>query len=123
MCSSDLAGALRLNLSKLFFWTGILLVVIAAGVLRYGVHELQEVGILPGEGAYVVDVTGAIAPGSVAAEFIRALFNLVPAMTALELIAWAGYIAIVMPLFIRVVRRSGPRPAVASAPAEQPASV
>ena len=114
------AGALRLDLQKLFFWTGILLVVIAAGVLRYAVHELQEVGVLPGVDEYVIDVTGTLAPDSVIATFIRALFNITPAMTALEIIAWAGYIAIVMPLFVRTVRRSGPRPSVAApAPAAE----
>lgn len=113
------AGALRLDLARLFFWTGILLVIIAAGVLRYAVHELQEVGILPGKDAYVIDLTGVIAPDSVVAAFVRAFFNLVPAMTALEILAWAAYIAIVLPLFIRVVRRSGPRPAVVPATADQ----
>lgn len=113
------AGALRLDLARLFFWTGILLVIIAAGVLRYAVHELQEVGMLPGKDAYVIDLTGVIAPDSVVAAFVRAFFNLVPAMTALEILAWAAYIAIVLPLFIRVVRRSGPRPAVVPATADQ----
>lgn len=110
------AGALRLDLSKLFFWTGILLVIIAAGVLRYAVHELQEVGVLPGVDEYVFDVTGTLAPDGVIATFIRAFFNITPAMTALELIAWAGFIAITLPLFIRTVRKSGPRPSV-NAPA------
>jgi high-affinity iron transporter len=113
------AGALRINLSTLFFWTGILLIIIAAGVLRYAVHELQEVGVLPGVDEYVFDVTGVLAPDSVIATFIRALFNLTPAMTALELIAWAGFIAITLPLFIRTVRKSGPRPSVSSAPPVQ----
>jgi high-affinity iron transporter len=55
-------GALKLNLSSLFMWTGALLVVIAAGVLRYGVHELQETGVLPGKDNYVLDLTGSVDP-------------------------------------------------------------
>ncbi|WP_418605960.1 FTR1 family protein [Georgenia sp. SUBG003] len=41
-------GALRLNLRVFFSWTGLLLIVIAAGVLAYGVHDLQEAGICRG---------------------------------------------------------------------------
>ncbi|MBU6245062.1 MAG: FTR1 family protein [Actinomycetales bacterium] len=104
-------GAIRLNLSRLFFWTGVGLVVIAAGVLRYGVHELQEVNILPGKDAYVLDLSGVLDPAGPVAGIIRAVFNVVPQMTALELIAWGGYLIVVMALFVRTVRVSGPRPA------------
>lgn len=115
-------GALRLNLAALFTWTGALLVIIAAGVLRYGVHELQETGVLPGKDEYVLDLTGSIDPAGVLASLVRAFFNVVPAMTALEIIAWALYIAIVMPLFFWVIRRNKrPAAVVAQAP-QQPVS-
>jgi len=108
------AGAVRLNLSRLFFWTGIGLVVIAAGVLRYAVHELQEVNWLPGKDAYVLDLSGVIDPAGPVAGVIRAVFNIVPTMTLLELLAWGGYLVVVLVLFVRKVRNSGPRPAVAA---------
>ncbi|MBU6278199.1 MAG: FTR1 family protein [Actinomycetales bacterium] len=108
-------GALRLNLSRLFFWTGIGLIVIAAGVLRYGVHELQEVGVLPGKDNYVLDVSGVINPDGVVASLLRTVFNVVPTMTALELIAWGGYLVVVLAIFLVVIRRPLP-PSTAATP-------
>lgn len=115
-------GAIRLNLSRLFFWTGIGLVVIAAGVLRYAVHELQGAGILPGDGQYVLDLSGTIDPAGWFAGLVRAVFNIVPAMTALELLAWAGYLVVVLVAFVRVVGSGQPARLPDAAPAGIPAS-
>jgi high-affinity iron transporter len=40
--------SVKLNLSKFFTISGVALIVVAAGVLSYGVHEFQELGWLPG---------------------------------------------------------------------------
>lgn len=39
-------GALRINLATFFTWTGLALIVVAAWVLGYGVHELAEAGVI-----------------------------------------------------------------------------
>ncbi len=40
-------GALRINLAKFFKYTGAFLVIVAAGILSYGIGALQTVGWLP----------------------------------------------------------------------------
>ena len=60
---------------------------------------------------YVFDLTEQIDPAGWFATLIRGLFNITPAMTALEIFGWLAYIIIVMTLFVRTVRSSGPKPA------------
>ena len=103
-------GSVRLDLGRLFYWTGLALVVIAAGVLRYAIHEFQEVGILPGMDEYALDLTSTVDPAGVPATLVRGMLNVTPAMTALEIIGWVAYVAVVMSLFVRTVRRSRPTP-------------
>ena len=104
-------GAVKVNLSRLFTWTGALLVVVAAGVLRYAVHEFQEAGFLP-EGSTAIDVSATIAPDSVAGTAIRGLVSLSPTMTWLEVAIWFAYLVITMTAFVATVRR---RPAASPA--------
>lgn len=97
-------GALRINLAKLFRWTGVLLVVVAAGVLTYGIHEFQEVGLLPGEDNIAFDVSNTIGPDSILGTLMRGLLSIRPVMTVLEVVAWFVYLIPVMWLFLKISR-------------------
>lgn len=108
-------GALRLNLAKFFTWTGAALIIVAAGVLAYGIHDLQEAGILPGLNNLAFDVSATIEPGTWYAALLKGTLNFSPAMTVLEVTAWLLYVAIVMTLFVRKVRA----PKIAAAPAPE----
>ena len=98
-------GAVRLNMGRLFTWTGAALIIVAGGVLRYAVHEFQELGWLPGEDDIAIDVSGTFAPDGVVATLVRGLVNLKPVMSWLEVIVWLTYVIPTLVLFFWVIRR------------------
>ena len=112
-------GVLKINLSKFFTWTGAILIVVAAGVLAYGFHDLQEAGLLPGLNSLAFDVSGTIAPTSWLGTFLKGIFNFSPATTWLELTAWVLYVVPTLTIFLRRVRTPASPPA---APAPAPAA-
>lgn len=109
-------GAVKINLGTFFTWTGAFLVLVAAGVLAYGVHDLQEARILPGLHALAFDVSATIPADSLVGTLLKGVFNFSPATTWLEAAVWVLYVGVVSTLFWRTVRRprTAARPAAAS---------
>lgn len=103
-------GSLRIDLAKFFTWTGAFLVIVAAGVLSYGIHDLQEAAILPGLNSYAFDVSAQIPPDSWYGTLLKGTVNFTPNTTWLQAIAWVLYVVPVMWLFLRGVNRPAPRP-------------
>ncbi|MGW4651167.1 iron uptake transporter permease EfeU [Kitasatospora sp. NPDC004289] len=101
-------GALKINLAKFFTWTGAMLVVVAAGVLAYGVHDLQEAGWLPGLHALAFDVSSVIPKDSWYGTLLKGVFNFQPDPTVLQVAVWAAYLAPTLAVFFGVgtVRRT-----------------
>lgn len=98
-------GIVRINISKFFTYTGVFLIIIAGGVLAYGIHDLQEAGVLPGLHALAFDVSAAVPPDSWHGTLLKGIFNFSPATTWLEAAAWLCYVVPVLSLFIIVSRR------------------
>ncbi|MDC7119927.1 FTR1 family protein [Cellulomonas fimi] len=113
-------GAVRVDLRRFFAWTGAFLVLVAAGVLSYGVHDLQEAGILPGLHDLAFDVSATIPPASWYGTLLKGVLNFSPATTKVEAIAWVAFVVPTMWFFVRTTwgRPSRPTP---PAPSPTPA--
>ena len=128
-------GMVRINMRVFFTATSLALIVVAAGVLAYGIHDLQEAGVLPGPytaAAPIDPTTQAVAtglagfpfgwaisigdvmpPDSALAALLKGTIGLTPEMSWLEVIAWATYLLVVGTIFIRRARTPAPpRPAI-----------
>jgi high-affinity iron transporter len=109
-------GAVRLDLGKFFLVTGVLLIFVAAGILGYGMHDLQEAGVLPGLNTLAFDVSAAVPPDSWYGTLLKGVFNFSPQTTVLEAVVWVLYVAVVLTLFLRPLHSSRPSAPAAAGP-------
>lgn len=101
-------GAARINLKVFFRVTGLLLIFVAAGIVSYGLGDLQEANVISGWGVPAYDFS-AYVNGSVFSwldsrswwwVLLEAMFNLNAAPTHLQVIGYLSYLAIVLPIFL-----------------------
>ncbi|MFF7595877.1 iron uptake transporter permease EfeU [Streptomyces mirabilis] len=96
-------GALKINLARFFTWTGGMLVVVAAGVLAYGVHDLQEADWIPGLRNLAFDISGTIPPDSWYGTLLKGVLNFQPDPTVLQVTVWALYLVPTLAIFLAPV--------------------
>jgi high-affinity iron transporter len=97
-------GTLHLNLSRFFFYTGVGLIVIAAGVLAYGIHDLQESGIIPGLNDVAFDISGTVDMNSWYGALLKGTINFNATPSVVELITWTTYLAATLSIYIKKSR-------------------
>jgi high-affinity iron transporter len=116
--------AVHLNVGVFFNRTAIALIVIAAGVLAYGLGDLQDANFLPGHAWIAFDLTAHIDPTSWWASIITGLTELSPKMTVLQVTAYLAYLVVVIPAFVNAGRAVKPAasPSAANASAASPAA-
>ena len=66
------------------------LIVVAAGILSYGIGALQTVGWLPGLANKAFDISTWFNWSSWYGEVIQGIFNVTPTPTVLQLVGWLG---------------------------------
>lgn len=108
-------GAITINLSTFFNVTGFLLIIVAAGVLAYGIYDLQEAAYLPhltgnvggigNLGNQIFNIESTIPPSSWYGTLLKGTINFQPNPSWLQGIGWAGYLVVVLPLYLRTPKQ------------------
>jgi high-affinity iron transporter len=117
-------GGVRINLSRFFRITGLVLVFVAAGLLATAVHTAHEAGWLGGLQAQAIDLSWLVQPGTISGSLLTGMLGLQPQPTVGEALVYVLYAA-PMTLFVLWPDRLRPRRRPArvrrTAPAESPA--
>lgn len=103
-------GIVRINIGKVFSTVGGLLIFVAAGVLAYGVHELEEAGVIPFGGSTVFSTADLIDPEGIFGSLMRGFLGYRGTATVVEVIAWVSYVTIVGLLYRRQLSKRSAKP-------------
>jgi high-affinity iron transporter len=110
-------GGRKIPLRPLFRWTACILLLMAAGMLAYGIHELEELGWIPQVMYPVWNINHVLNEKEGLGAFLKALFgyNGNPSLT--EVAAYVTYLIMV----VAALRRTTPPPS-AGTPVRGPAA-
>ena len=90
-------GGLRINLSRFFRITGVVLVVIAAGLVMTAVHTANEAGWINFGQTQAFDLSWLVRPGTPLESFVTGVLGVQPYPVWIEVI---GYVAYLVPMLI-----------------------
>jgi high-affinity iron transporter len=116
-------GGVRLNLARFFRVTGLVLVVVAAGLVMTAVHTANEAGWLTAGQVQAFDLSWLVRPGTPLSALLTGVLGIQPYPVRIEVIAWLAYLVPMLAIVAWPSRRRPPRPraagaAAVSAPAE-----
>lgn len=95
------AGALRINLSRFFRWTGVVILIVAAGLFASVFRALHEAGLWNIWLEPVYDLSLTLPETSPLGTVLSGLLGYREAPSRGEVVAWVGFLAITLPLFLR----------------------
>lgn len=98
-------GAVHLDLGRFFRVTGVFLILVAAGILSYGIGALQTVGWLPVLTGRAFDITGWMDWSAWYGQAVQGIFNISPTPSVLQFLCWIGYLAVVLVVFLKPMAR------------------
>jgi high-affinity iron transporter len=117
-------GGVRLNLTRFFRVTGLILVFVAAGLLATSIHTAHEAGWFNSLQGQALDLSWLVQPGTVSGALLTGMLGLQPAPTVGEALVYVLY-AVPMGAYViwpdRLRLRRAPSQSRVSVPAESPA--
>jgi high-affinity iron transporter len=102
-------GGRRVNLAKFFKATGIVLVVVAAGLVSFAMHTAHEAGWLNSGQGEAMNLTAFVKPGSVQSALVTGVLGIQPRPVWAEVIGWLVYVIPVMAFVVWPHRRPASR--------------
>lgn len=117
-------GGVRINLTRFFRVTGLILVFVAAGLLATSLHTAHEAGWFNNLQGQAVDLSWLVQPGTVSGSLLTGMLGLQPKPTVGEALIYLIY-AVPMAVYVlwpdRLRLRRAPSRVRRTAPAESPA--
>ncbi len=113
-------GGVRINLSRFFRITGLVLVFVAAGLLATAAHTANEAGWINSFQGQAVDLGWLVHPGTVTESLLTGMLGLRASMSIAEVVVYLAY-AIPMVAFVLWPRSLQPRRPAAVSDAAQAA--
>jgi high-affinity iron transporter len=117
-------GGVRINLSRFFRVTGLILVFVAAGLLATSLHTAHEAGWFNDLQGQAIDLSWLVQPGTISGSLLTGMLGLQPQPTVGEALIYLLY-AVPMALYVlwpdRLRPRRRPARVRSAAPAESPA--
>jgi high-affinity iron transporter len=105
-------GGVRINLARFFLGTGLLLVLIAAGLVASGLHSAHEAGWVNTLQSQPLDLRWLVRPGTVVSAVVTGTLGIQARPTVAEELGWLLYLVPVAAYLVlpRRPRRWGARP-------------
>ncbi len=100
-------GGMRINLARFFTVTGLVLVVVAAGLLSFAAHTAHEAAWLHVGQSRAADLSGFVKPGSVQSALVTGVLGIQPRPVWAEVIVFFAYL-IPMSLYVAWPRKATP---------------
>jgi high-affinity iron transporter len=108
-------GGVKLNLSRFFRLTGVVLVVVAAGLVMTALHTAHEAGWVNFGQDRVADLSWLVLPGTPVSSLVTGVLGIQPYPVVIELAAWLIYL-VPMLVYLLWPQPRTPRPRAVAQP-------
>jgi high-affinity iron transporter len=113
-------GGVKLNMARFFRVTGLVLVVVAAGLVMTAFHTAYEAGWLTAGQTQAFDLSWLVRPGTPLSSLLTGVLGIQPFPVWIEVIAWLAYL---VPMLLLVAWPAGGPPKKQRPAATAPAPV